>query len=49
MIVQYHNARLVDAMGDRFGDLYAEYGVIRYCAKGQSSAAMCSLICAAAC
>ncbi len=34
MIVQYHNARLVDAMGDRFGDLYAEYGVIRYCGEG---------------
>ncbi len=33
MIVQYRNARLVDAMGDRFGDLYTENGVIRYCGE----------------
>jgi dihydroorotase len=33
MIVQYRNARLVDAMGDRFGDLYTEDGVIRYCGE----------------
>jgi dihydroorotase len=33
MIVQYRNARLVDAMGDRFGDLYTEEGVIRYCGE----------------
>lgn len=33
MIVRYHNARLIDAMGDRFGDLYVEDGLIRYCGE----------------
>ncbi|HWR24378.1 MAG TPA: amidohydrolase family protein, partial [Feifaniaceae bacterium] len=33
MIVRYRNARLVDAMGDRFGDLYVEDGLIRYCGQ----------------
>lgn len=33
MIVRYSNARLVDAMGDRFGDLYVEDGLIRYCGE----------------
>ncbi len=33
MIIRYHNARLIDAMGDRFGDLYVENGLIRYCGE----------------
>lgn len=33
MIVRYQNARLIDAMGDRFGDLYVEDGLIRYCGE----------------
>ncbi len=33
MIVRYANARLIDAMGDRFGDLYVEDGLIRYCGE----------------
>lgn len=31
MIVQYRNARLIDATGDRFGDLCTEDGVIAFC------------------
>ena len=34
MIVQYRNARLVDAMGERFGDPYTEDGVILHCGEG---------------
>ncbi len=30
MIVRYQNARLVDATGERFGDLYTENGRILY-------------------
>ena len=33
MIIRYQNARLVDAKGDRFGDLYMEDGLIRYCGE----------------
>lgn len=33
MIVRYQNARLIDATGDRFGDLYMEDGLIRYCGE----------------
>jgi len=33
MIVRYRNARLVDAVGDRYGDLYAEDALIRYCGE----------------
>lgn len=33
MNVRYRNARLVDAMGDRFGELYTEDGLIRYCGE----------------
>ncbi len=33
MIVRYQNAKLIDARGDRFGDLYVEDGLIRYCGE----------------
>lgn len=33
MITRYANARLIDATGERFGDLYVEDGLIRYCGE----------------
>ena len=31
MITQYRNARLIDATGDRYGDLVVENGEIVFC------------------
>jgi dihydroorotase len=34
MVTRYRNARLIDASGERFGELYTENGVIRACGQG---------------